>query len=143
MIVSIMEQTGRVELKVAAQAVDLPVELVRKLVLDGVVEGSAGYPATRFDGWCNLAKLQEIATKLHAARQAAAGREMSAYEAFETYNFHPVSIYNWVEKGWIKVLKTSPGGQKKFDEGDIAFAHALAQLTGHTAGKKLFPKKVE
>jgi uncharacterized protein YciI len=113
-------------------------DILSALVRDGVL---AGLPPTRdADGVCDVDAAREIAEQLAAARAPVEGQPIVATDAAEKYSFPPQTIYKWHASGWVKKL----GGEKRnrlFNEGDIAFARALADLRGQAEGKAVFPAK--
>lgn len=125
-----------------AQITGIDAEILRKLVRDGVLKGSAPYRVSGIVGWCDIHQAREIAQRLHSARCLVDGRGITSLEATEKYGFGRTSIYHWTDKGWIGVIGFNEQGERLFNEGDIAFARAIADLTSHTRGKVLFPKRM-
>lgn len=136
MLTTYMAENRNWSFEQVAQDVKLPAELLRKLVRDGVLEGAAPWRADGVVGTCNVDQARQIAAQLNAARAPVDNIGISAYDAAEKYKFNPDSIYNWHKNGWVKSV-----GARQFNEGDIAFARALADLTGHASGKPVFPAK--
>lgn len=133
-------QHGQVTFEEAAQLTSLPAELLRKLVRDGVLNGKAPRGFGVF-GTCNLEEARQIAAKLQAARTATEGRGILGTEAAEKYQFGRNTIYLWQKAGWVQIIGETQSGDLLFNEGDIAFARALADMSGHKAGKPVFPKR--
>lgn len=66
------------------------------------------------------------------------GSPISMSEAARRYAFPVGSIFNWVRKGYIRVLGT--GTKEVFvNESDVAYARVLANIRGLEKGKALFP----
>ena len=112
------------------------VALLRKLVRDGVLAGIA--PARGEAGTCDLEQALTIARQLCQARQPVEGQGILATEAAEKYGFSTTSIYRWHQSGWVHIARIDQGS-RLFNEGDIAFAKALVDVTGHKSGKAAFP----
>jgi hypothetical protein len=139
------EQTeqGQVPFNLAARLTGLPDVLLRKLVRDGVLRGEAPWRARGVVGTCDIAQAREIAARLNAARAPVEGNGILATEAAEKYGFHINSIYNWHDEGWVHLIgDANKQRDRLFNEGDIAFARAIVDLTGHAPGKKVFPSRV-
>mgnify|MGYP002397208544 CR=1 FL=1 len=112
------------------------IALLRKLVRDGVLAGIA--PVRNEAGTCDLEAALTIARQLRQARAGVEGQGILATEAAEKYGFSTTSIYRWNEAGWVSIARIDEGN-RLFNEGDIAFAKALVDLTGHKSGKAAFP----
>lgn len=112
--------------------------ILHALVCDGVLPGFLA--AKECDGVCDIAVAREVAQRLNAARAAVEGHAITATDAAEKYGFSADTIYNWHNAGWVTKLY---GGRRNrlFNEGDIAFARALADLRGQAVGKSVFPAK--
>lgn len=120
--------------KVAA-ATGLHPDIVTHLIRAGVLPGSVS-PAGAL---AELDEAQKIAEKLAAARKTVAGNRTSATAASKKYGFSDVSILNWKKRGWIKVIGQR-GAYEELDEGDVAFARALADVLGGVSpGRGVFP----
>jgi hypothetical protein len=108
-------------------------------VRDGLLEGEMVSWASQA-GVCDIEQAREVAAQLDAARAPVEGQPIPAHEAAHKYSFTPQAIYNWHKNGWVEKL----GGDRRnrlFNEGDIAFARALADLRGLITGKSVFPAK--
>ena len=121
----------------AAQITDLDAAILRHLVRAGVLAGAATPQADI----CNLDAATAIAGKLDEARKPVEGVGILATAAAEKYGFARKSIYRWYQNNWIKLLEIDQSDHQIFNEGDIAFARALADIIGHAAGKAVFPAK--
>jgi len=117
----------------AAQSVDIPEPILRHLVACGVVAGVVAGDKH----YCDLEQASHIAAQLAQARADVQGRAILVSDAAHRYGFHRHSIYNWIRKGWIRVIDPEP--RVKIDEGDIAQARALANLVGQSPGRGVFP----
>lgn len=115
-----------------ATAIGLAEPIIRHLVAAGVLHGDSSV--------CDFEQAAELAGQLAAARAPVEGQGILATEAARKYKFSDPSIYKWVAEGWVKVLVDRPRN-KLMNEGDIAFARALADLVGHTEGRAVFPAK--
>jgi hypothetical protein len=115
-------------------------DILRMLVRDGLLEGDM-VSWSSHAGVCNVEQAREIAAQLDAARAGVEGQGISAYDAEAKYGFPNATIYNWHKSGWIQIVGTGTYNAKLFNEGDIAFARALADLRGQAAGKSVFPAK--
>jgi len=115
-------------------------DILRMLVRDGILEGVMHSWKDQI-GTCDLEQAREIADRLAAARAPVEGQPIGATEAAEKYGFNRITIHNWFNAGWITLAGTGEYKKRLFNEGDIAFARALADLCGQAAGKSVFPAK--
>jgi hypothetical protein len=141
MVIDLVEMQEFVSFDMAAGITGLPAELLRKLVRDGVLTGSAPWRVPGIVGNCDLGQAREIAAQLAAARRFVDGNAILVTEAAEKYGFNRKNIYQWVGAGWVQSAGAAPNGDMMVNEGDIALAKALAGLTGWQQGKPVFPKK--
>lgn len=108
-------------------------DILKKLVKDKVLAGDKST--------CDIDQARTLAGQLAAARSSTEGKPITALEAAQRYKFSTSTLYSWVEAGWVRVLESTPVGDKLYNEGDLAFARALADLVGHKAGKPVFPPR--
>ena len=139
MVSAYIEQSQQLPLELAARVTGLPATLLRKLVRDGVLPGEAPFRVQGVLGICDLEKAQVIARQLEASRVAVNDKSIRPAEAAERYGFSRDTVYTWLKKGWIRQQGTEDGGDLLVNEGDIAFARALADLSGQKQGKPVFP----
>jgi hypothetical protein len=123
----------------AASETGIHPDILIALVRDGVLPGLP--PSPDSDGVCDIDDAHEIAAQLAAARQSVDGQGITATDAAEKYGFSYQTIYDWHKNDWITVIGTGKRKARLFNEGDIAFARALADLRGQAAGKSVFPAK--
>jgi hypothetical protein len=135
-----MESLSHQPFEQVSSATGLHPDVLRMLVRDGLLDGVMHSWKDQI-GVCHLAQAHEIAEHLNTARAAVEGQPINAYEAEAKYRFPNATIYNWQRNGWIKIIGTGRYNAKLFNEGDIAFARALADLRGQAAGKSIFPAK--
>lgn len=124
-----------------AQATGLAPELLRKLVREGALQGWAPYREEGVKGYCDIDQAKMLAVRLAEARRPVEGNGIQAIEAAEKYGFSAATIYKWNKDGWVKVAQGEGKRDRLFNEGDIAFARALADLCGQVPGKPIFPPK--
>jgi hypothetical protein len=141
MVTAYVEEHTHISLDLASQMTGLHPAILRKLVRDGVIDGEAPHRYKQIYGTCNIEQAKAVAARLQAARAPVDGNPILATEAALKYRFEAKTIYNWHAKGWVEVIKNTPSGDRLFNEGDVAFARALANLSGHTPGKAVFPSK--
>jgi len=115
----------------AAKVLGFSPKLIEHLVAAGVIAGDKTN--------CNLDEAAQIAARLRAAQAPVEGHPILVSEAVKKYGFHRHSIYNWIEGGWVKVIEPEP--RIRVNEGNIALAHALAEMVGHVPGRAIFPAK--
>jgi hypothetical protein len=115
-------------------------DILRMLVRDGLLEGEMVSWASQA-GVCDIEQAREVAAQLDAARAPVEGQGISAYDAEAKYGFTHNAIYRWHKSGWITSVGTGSYNARLFNEGDIAFARALADLRGLITGKSVFPAK--
>lgn len=115
----------------AAAALGFPAEILRHLVAAGQLAGDKSV--------CDLDQARVLVEQLQAARAPVEGVPILISEAVRKYRFSNPSIYKWVKESWVTVMEREP--KVKVNEGDLAFARALADLVGHTAGRAVFPPK--
>jgi hypothetical protein len=140
MLASYAETVTRQNIAQAAATTGLHPDILRMLVRDGILPGHLPSPYSDDEG-CELEEAQKIADRLNAARVPVEGQGIGGRDAAEKYGFSHDTIYNWYKGGWVKVVGTGSYNAKLFNEGDIAFARALADLRGQAAGKSVFPAK--
>ena len=131
----------QVTLKQAEVITGLHIKILRKLVRSEILDGIAHSNGDKwYWGTCDLSQAQAIDDRLNDARRDTEGVGILATDAAQKYGFDATSIYAWHRAGWIDVIGIEQG-IRYFNEGDIAFARALADLSGHRQGKPLFPGK--
>lgn len=125
----------QVSYKEAAEVTQLHPEILQQLVrfkiLPGVVRGDFGT--------VDVDKAAQLAAQFAAARAPVEGNPITLSEAAEKYKFDRKSVHAWMTRGWVRVLVEEY--PVKVNEGDVAFARALADLQGHLRGKAVFPSK--
>jgi hypothetical protein len=139
MVTAYVEEHTHISLDLASQMTGLHPAILRKLVRDGVIDGEAPHRYKQIYGTCNIEQAKAVAARLQAARAPVDGNPILATEAAEKYGFPHITIYNWLNNGWVRVLVESGKRDRLLDEGDIAFAAALARESGHRQGKPVFP----
>lgn len=139
MLATFVEQQTQLPFEMVAKLTGLPAELLRKLVRDGVLRGDAPWQAKTLAGYCDIDQARQIAAQLEAARRCVEGKGILATEAAEKYGFSAETIYNWHNNGWVRVVEAPGERNRRFNEGDIAFARAVADLTGKN--QNIFPPK--
>jgi hypothetical protein len=137
MLAPYAEIVTRENIALVASTTGLHPDILRMLVRDGILPGHV----LPHDEACDIDQAQAIADQLNAARQSVEGQGITATDAAEKYNFARMSIHAWHKYGWTEVVGTGSYNAKLFNEGDIAFARALADLRGQVAGKSVFPAK--
>ncbi len=137
----LINETGQADFHIAARLTGLHPIILRKLVRDGVLPGVAPYRVAGVVGSCDIERAKELAEKFAEARRLVEGQGITVLDAVQKYSLARTSIYQWYDRGWVGVVGTTPAGDRLYNEGDIAFARALADLVGHKAGKPLFPSK--
>ena len=140
-LIALVETTAKPSFEYVAAVTELPAELLRKLVRDGVLDGAAPYRVTGVIGWCDLDQARRIANQLATARRPVDGVGILATVAAIKYGFSHSAIYKWRDDGWVKEVGRDKLGDQLLNEGDIAVARALADLVGHTQGKPVFPQR--
>lgn len=115
-------------------------DILRMLVRDEILEGVMPNWKDQV-GTCDVEQAQEIANHLNAAREGVEGKGIGSRDAAAKYGFSHDTIYNWHKNGWISAIGRGKRNATLFNEGDIAFARALANLRGQIAGKAVFPAR--
>lgn len=133
--------SDKIDFQVAAADTGLPAELLRKLVRDGVLAGTAPWRVTDIVGSCDIHQARQLARQLDQARAEVEGNSIGVTEAAAKYRFGRGTIYGWLKSGWMKPMGKAPNGDLLLNEGDVAFARTLANLAGQKAGKPVFPKR--
>ena len=118
---------------VVAQKVDIHPDILRMLVKDGIIKGD--------DATCDPEQVRGVAERLHAARSQVRGQGIVATDVPEKYGFSDDNIYRWHKDGWIKVVGKGRYNARLFDEGDIAFLRALADMRSVPEGGEVVPSK--
>jgi hypothetical protein len=128
-----------VEAILEEEQIPLPAELLRKLVRDDVIDGFAPHRVAGVVGTCDIEQSRDIAKQLMSARRTVEGNTITVPNAIKRYRFSKAAVYSWIKSGWIRRVGAEPSGDMLVDEGDVAFARALADLTNHRRAKALFP----
>lgn len=132
-------EVEQIPIEQAAANLGVPAEILAHLVRAKVLVGYT--PAsTGTEGQCDLDQAADLAAQLRAARAPVEGNGVLAPDAAEKYGFGVVSIYNWHNSGWVRLVEDKARG-RLYNEGDIAVARALANLMGQVAGRSVFPAK--
>jgi hypothetical protein len=118
---------------VVSQNVDIHPEILKMLVRDGLLAGD--------DATCDPDQARRISEQLHAARNQVSGQGIVATDVPEKYGFNDTNIYRWHKDGWIKVVGKGRYNARLFDEGDIAFLRALADMRSVPEGGEVVPSK--
>jgi hypothetical protein len=139
MLATMVQNNPQKPFEQVAQETGLAPELLRKLVRDGVLPGDAPWRVAGIVGWCDINEAHRIAVQLAEARQTVEGNGILATEAAQKYGFDTQTIYNWHRNGWVQVIEAPGERNRRFNEGDIAFARAIADLTGK--GQNIYPPK--
>ncbi|MEI6179607.1 MAG: hypothetical protein WCP31_02535 [Chloroflexales bacterium] len=114
-------------------ALQFPSEILRQLASYGVIAG-------RDDSLVDFDDATRVVEDLRRVISPVVSTPILISKAATKYGFTPDSIYNWIMRGWVKVLVDEP--RRKIDEGDVALAKALTDLHGgHRAGRAVFPSK--
>lgn len=71
------------------------------------------------------------------------GEPILLREAAQKYGFKIGSLARWVTQGHIRILATEGNYRIFLNEGDVAYARALANVRGIRSGRPLFPRKKE
>jgi predicted site-specific integrase-resolvase len=70
------------------------------------------------------------------------GKPIGINEACDKYGFAPGSLYRWIKKDYIRVLKDQRGGgrgrKRLVNEADVAYAAEVARIRGQTPGRAIF-----
>lgn len=65
------------------------------------------------------------------------GVSIATGDAAEKYKIRQSTIQKWCRKGWVKILGIDPQNKAKWlvNEADIAYIHAISEITGITIGR--------
>jgi hypothetical protein len=137
MLAPYAEIVTRENIALVASTTGLHPDILRMLVRDGILPGHV----LPHDEACDIDQAQAIADQLNTARAPVEGQGIMATDAAEKYGFSYQTIYDWYKNDWITVIGMGRRKAKLFNEGDIAFARALADLRGQATGKAVFPAK--
>jgi hypothetical protein len=141
MLATFVQEQAEVPIMLAAQMTGLDPLIIRKLVRDGVIRGMAPYRVPEVVGWCDINQAREVAVRLIAARDGVEGNKILVADAMKKYKFSSKGMYSWIQNGWISKAGFAQNGDLLINEGDVAFARCLADLTNHRQAKALFPSK--
>jgi hypothetical protein len=103
--------------------------LLRHLARYGVISSNAVLDT------CDADEAKQIAARLHQARAAVAGNLITANSAAVKYGFDTATVWRWRVEGRITAI------DDLVDEGDIAFAKALADTIGQKQGRSIWPPR--
>ncbi len=115
----------------AAHRLKLSERSLRQMITAGTVKG-AMLPSGEI-GVSEL-DLDQIITREQFAHLR--GIPLTTNQAADRYRLSHWSIRNWIDRGYIKVLK--PGYGMEIDEADVAYCAAVYQSRGGARGKRLF-----
>jgi predicted site-specific integrase-resolvase len=70
------------------------------------------------------------------------GKPIGLREGCRKYDLSSPSVYNWIRKGYIRVLKDRRGGgrgrKRLLNEADVAYAALVAEERGQQQGRAIF-----
>ena len=74
------------------------------------------------------------------------GESVGVYEARDKYGISVTSLYRWIRRGYVRVVRDNRGGgrgQKRLlNEADVAYASLLVERAGGERGHSVFSPKV-
>jgi transposase len=69
------------------------------------------------------------------------GRPIGLEDAYTKYDMNPSSVYRWINKGYIRILKDRRGGgrgrKRLINEADMAYVAEVADERGRKRGKPI------
>ena len=72
------------------------------------------------------------------------GRPIGLGEACRKYKLGTVSVYHWIEQGYVRVLNDQRGGgrgkKRTLNEADVAYASLVADTRGRRPGRRIFTR---
>jgi len=73
------------------------------------------------------------------------GKPIGIGEACRKYKLGTVSVYHWIEQGYVRVLNDQRGGgrgnKRTLNEADVAYASLVADTRGRRPGRRIFTQK--
>jgi predicted site-specific integrase-resolvase len=70
------------------------------------------------------------------------GRPIGIRAACNEYGFSTSSLYRWIERDYVRILKDQRGGgrgrKRALNEADVAYAAEVAKIRGKTPGRAIF-----
>lgn len=133
-----------IPLSEAVHRYDLDPALLTSMIEDGKIG------AVRTDGDIAVAEEDVSETRETMAKRDKLwrrvehldGKPIGLEDAYTKYNMSPPSVYRWIEKGYIRVLKDRRGGgrgrKRLINEADIAYAAEVADERGRKRGRPIF-----
>jgi hypothetical protein len=106
--------------------------------LQGLIEGGI-IAAVELGGTIAVAEndLDQIITREQF--EHFRGQAITIASAVKKYNLGQMTIRGWIERGYIRVLKTGYG--MTIDEADVAYCTAVYKAKGGVPGKRIFDDK--
>ena len=103
--------------------------------LQGLID-SGNIRAVKLNGTVAVAEseLEQVITR--EKFEHLRGTPISISDAVDKYQLKTQTIRNWIEHGYIKVVKEGYGMQ--LDQSDVAYCAAVYHSLGGTRGKRLF-----
>ncbi len=73
------------------------------------------------------------------------GKPIGIEDAKLKYNLGMASIYNWIKRGYIRILNNQTGGgrgnQRTLNEADVAYISLVADERGRQPGKRIITRE--
>lgn len=74
------------------------------------------------------------------------GEPIGVRESCAKYNLSPTSVYRWIEKGYVRVLREPPSGggrgnKRLLNEADLAYAAEVADVRGRKPGRHIITEE--
>jgi predicted site-specific integrase-resolvase len=92
----------------------------------------------------DVSKTQETMAKrdeLWRRVQHLDGKPIGLEDAYTKYDMNPSSVYRWIEKGYIRILKDRRGGgrgrKRLINEADMAYIAEVGDERGRKRGKPI------
>ena len=119
-----------VPLPQAAERLKIKPPVLQRLIGAGILH------AVRLGGILAVAESELKQTIFREQFDHLRGQAISMSLVTERYGLNHWTVRNWIDRGYIKVLK--PGYGMEVDESDVAYCAAVYRALGGVRGKRLF-----
>jgi len=114
----------------AAKRLKVTATALQRLINNGILH------AVRLGGTVAVAESELNQTITHEQFEHLRGQAITVPQAANTYGINVVTIRGWIERGYIKVLKS--GYNSTVDEADMAYCASVYKAQSGGRGKRIF-----
>jgi hypothetical protein len=140
----LVELPRYIPLSEAAYRYDLEPSVLTSMIEDGRIDAvkTNGDIAVAEEDVSEARKTMAKREELWRRVQHLDGEPIGIEDAYTKYAMSPSSVYRWMERGYIRILRDRRGGgrgrKRLINEADIAYAAEVAGERGRKRGKPIF-----